>query len=89
MYLLDRQVLLGMKLQLKCDRCGKIGTKDEVYPVGYDGVDLCRRCELLNRIEENERMAAGEQERADEHLADVQAYRQQIEEYKAELAKLS
>lgn len=39
-----------MKIKLKCDRCGKEGTPEEIG-TDYDDVDLCPACESARELE--------------------------------------
>lgn len=38
-----------MKLQVKCDKCGTVGTSDEIA-TKYDGRDLCSRCDAVETL---------------------------------------
>ena len=38
-----------MKIQLKCDGCGKLGNADEIL-TNYDNRDLCVTCALAEKL---------------------------------------
>ena len=43
-----------MKLQLKCDACGEVGTPEQIE-TDYDDRDLCKACARKQKVEEIER----------------------------------
>lgn len=38
-----------MKLRLQCDKCGRIGTPEEIF-TGPDGEDFCHHCNKLGEL---------------------------------------
>ena len=40
----------NMKLTAICDKCGVVGTAEEIQP-DYDGRDLCQKCKLQEELD--------------------------------------
>jgi len=44
-----------MKIEVRCDKCGRIGTADEIRFLSYLGKDLCNGCRLKQELAEAKR----------------------------------
>lgn len=42
-----------MRVKIRCDSCGKIGTGDEIG-TDYEGRDMCARCRHADKVKELE-----------------------------------
>jgi hypothetical protein len=77
-----------MKLQLKCDNCGKIDSAEN-FVSNYDGIDLCPKCDLELKIKDLKHDRDKKQRWLDEtHLKDLHETDVKILELETELAKL-
>lgn len=75
-----------MKLQLECDRCGKVGDPSEVL-TDYDGRDLCVKCSKLAELEMLKIKHQVKKQWLEEcHLKDLREMEKKIHDLTVELA---
>ena len=75
----------NMKMQLKCDGCGKVGTSDEIY-TDHDGRDLCATCAQSAKLSDLKQQHASKKEWLEStHLKELRELEKQIADIEREL----
>lgn len=73
-----------MKLTVKCDRCGKEGTADEVSTYAYGERDLCDSCSRIEHLADLKQQYASKMEWLETtHLKELRELEKQIAELEA------
>lgn len=74
-----------MKIQLKCDGCGKLGTADEIHTDHDDG-DLCATCAHAAKLATMKQQHASKNEWLEStHLKELRELEKQIADIEREL----